>query len=161
MKDLLRKVKYIHTHDQEFKWHHAFLTNVPILYYKKFDYSNYVQHAGIDDFISALAHSIYEMVAVNYMIQAAELLAKIQPDIYSTLNDPSYHRVIVAYSISSSQPIDCSYLWEPQEFCDFLNETLPDLISLDASNYIQINKFSFERSSILSHRTSLHSSELL
>ena len=64
LKDLLHKIKDMQSYDPGYKWHHAFLLNVPIHYFKKLDYSYFEYHVGIESYISVISQNIYKKVVL-------------------------------------------------------------------------------------------------
>jgi hypothetical protein len=127
LKALLHKAKNSSFPDPEFKYHHEFLANVPFDYFKR-TYSVHPEyHNNINSFISQLASSLYYEIAEDSKQLANEILSGLLPSIYSTLTDTSYENAIGKYQESSLQPIDKSYLWDPQEFQVDLLEALPIL----------------------------------
>jgi hypothetical protein len=121
LKDLLYKAKNTSRPDPEFKYHHAYIANAPFDYLKRTKHRHSENLNSINAFISQLAPFLYNEVAEHCKYLADEMLYELLPSIYSTLTDTSYENTIRKYQESSLQPIDKSYLWDPQEFHgDFL-----------------------------------------
>jgi ankyrin repeat protein len=144
LKALLHKAKNSSFPDPEFKYHRAFLANVPFDYFKQINYCHPEHHNSINSFISQLAPVLYYEIAEVSKQLADEMLSGLLPSIYSTLTDTSYKNTIGKYQESLLQPIDKSYLWDPQEFHEYLIEALPTLRIAENSNlppYLKILEF--------------------
>ena len=126
LKALLCDAKNEFPFDPEFKWHHAFLVNVPVRYFKATAYNQTGHHHSIKNFIPALASGIYQEIVVDSQSLADELLAKVQPDIYHKVSSRNYNDIIKEYVESSKEPVDLSYLWDPQLFYEDLLEVILD-----------------------------------
>jgi hypothetical protein len=63
LKALLHKAKNSSFPDPAFKYHHAFIANVPLDYFKRTDYCRPEHHANINSFISLLASNLYYEIA--------------------------------------------------------------------------------------------------
>jgi ankyrin repeat protein len=134
LKALLHKAKDTSFPEPEFKYHRAFLANVPFDYFKKINYCRPELHSSINSFISQLAPVLYYEIAEVSKQLADETLSGLLPSIYSTLTDTSYENTIGKYQESLLQPIDKSYLWDPQQFHEYLIEALPTLRIAENSN---------------------------
>jgi ankyrin repeat protein len=144
LKALLHKAKNSSFPDPEFRYHRAFLANVPFDYFKRTDYCYPEHHHSINSFMSQLAPVLYYEIAADSKQLADETLSGLLPSIYSTLTDTSYENTIGKYQESLLQPIDKSYLWDPQEFHEYLIEALPTLRIAENSNlppYLKILEF--------------------
>jgi ankyrin repeat protein len=136
LKDLLHKSKNSSFPDPAFKYHHAFIANVPFDYFKRTDYCHPEHHANINSFISLLASNLYYEIAEDSKLLADEMLSGLLPSIYSKLAYTSYEKTIEKYQESSLQPIDKSYLWDPQEFHGDVLEALQALSVVENSNFL-------------------------
>jgi ankyrin repeat protein len=136
LKDLLHKSKNSSFPDPAFKYHHAFIANVPFDYFKRTDYCRPEHHANINSFISLLASNLYYEIAKDSKQLADEMLSGLLPSIYSKLTYTSYQKTIEKYQESSLQPIDKSYLWDPQEFHGDVLEALQALSVVENSNFL-------------------------
>jgi hypothetical protein len=130
LKALLHKAKNSSFPDTEFKYHHAFLANVPFDYFKKINYCHPEHHNSINSFIYQLAPILYSEIAEDSKQLADKILSGLLPSIYSTLTDTSYENTIGKYQESLLQPINNNaYLWDPHEFHDDLIEAVKALTS--------------------------------
>jgi hypothetical protein len=131
LKALLHKAKNSSFPDPEFKYHRAFLANVPFDYFKKINYCcRPGHHSNINSFISQLAPVLYYEIAEDSKQLADKILAGLLPSIYSKLTDTSYENTIGQYQESLLQPINNNaYLWDPHEFHDDLIEAVKALTS--------------------------------
>jgi hypothetical protein len=84
LKDLIHKAKDTSFPDPEFKYHHAFLANVPFDYFKKINYCHPEHHNSINSFISQLAPILYSEIAEDSKQLADEMLAGLLPCPQST-----------------------------------------------------------------------------
>jgi hypothetical protein len=146
LKALLRKAKYttFHDSDPEFKYHYAFIETVPFEYFKRTKYCNPDDHVNINSLISKLAPVLYREIAEDSKRLADKILDGLLPSIYSTLTDTSYENTIRKYQESSLQPIDKSYLWDPQQFHSDLLEAFQSLRIVENYNlppYLKILEF--------------------
>jgi ankyrin repeat protein len=140
LKDLIHKAKDTSFPDPEFKYHHAFLANVPFDYFKKINYCHPEHHNSINSFIYQLAPILYSEIAEDSKQMADKILAGLLPSIYSTLTDTSYENTIRKYQESLLQPIDKSYLWAPQQFHSDLLKALQDLSVIEDPNFLPHQK---------------------
>jgi hypothetical protein len=130
LKALLHKAKNSSFPDPAFKYHHAFIANVPFDYFKRTDYCHPEHHSNINSFISQLAPVLYYEISEDSKQLADKILAGLLPSIYSTLTDTSYENTIGKYQESLLQPINNNaYLWDPHEFHDDLIEAVKALTS--------------------------------
>jgi hypothetical protein len=134
LKALLHKTKNSSFPDPAFKYHHAFLANVPFDYFKRTYSVHSEYHNNINSFISQLASSLYYEIAEDSKQLADKMLSRLLPSIYSKINRTSYVNTIRMYQKSLLQPIDKSYLWDPQEFQVDLLEAIQALRIVE--NYI-------------------------
>jgi hypothetical protein len=154
LKDHIHKAKNTSFPDPEFKYHHAFLANVPFDYFKQINYCHPEHHNSINTFISQLAPVLYYKIAEDSKQLAGEILSGLLPSIYSTLTDTSYENTIVKYQESSLKPIDKSYLWDPQQFHGDLLEALQALTIVENHNlrpYLKMLEFLLSDDSPLNH----------
>jgi ankyrin repeat protein len=135
LKALLHKAKNSSFPDPEFKYHRAFLANVPFDYFKRTYYCHPEHHNSINSFISQLAPILYNEIAEDSKQLADKILSGLLPSIYSTLTDTSYENSIGKYQESALQPIDKSYLWDQQEFQVDLLEALQALTIVENPNF--------------------------
>jgi ankyrin repeat protein len=152
LKALLHKAKDTSFPEPEFKYHRAFLANVPFDYFKKINYCRPELHSSINSFISQLAPVLYYEIAEVSKQLADETLSGLLPSIYSTLTDTSYENTIGKYQESLLQPIDKSYLWDPQQFHEYLIEALPTLRIAENSNlppYLKMLGFLADNSALV------------
>jgi hypothetical protein len=143
-KALVRKAKNTSFHDPEFKYHHAFLANVPFDCIQRTIYYHPEYHSNINSFISQLATILYREIAEDSKLLSDKVLAGLLPSIHSTLTDWTYESTIREYQKSLLQPIDKSYLWDPQLFYDDLLEACQALSIVENSNlppYLKILEF--------------------
>jgi ankyrin repeat protein len=143
LKALLHKAKNTSFPDLDFKYHHAFIANAPFQYFKRINYSH-EHHKNINSFISELAPALYSEIAEDSKQLADKILAGLLPSIYSKLTDTSYEIAIRKYQESLLQPIDKSYLWDPQQLHSDLIEALQALSIVENFNlrpYIKIIEF--------------------
>jgi ankyrin repeat protein len=139
LKALFYKVKNTSFHDPDFKYHHAFLQNVPVHYFKRTTQYHFKHHKNINSFIIRLASTLYYEID-----NADEILSGLLPSIYSELSDKSYENVIRKYQESLLEPIDKYYLWDPQQFNSNLLSALQALRDVENSNlspYVKILGF--------------------
>jgi hypothetical protein len=140
LKDLLRKAKNSSFPDPEFKYHHAFIANAPFRFIKNCNF-HHEYHFSINTFISQLASALYYEIAEDSKYLAVEMLSGLLPPIYPKLTDTSYKNTIIAYQESSLQPIDKSYLWDPQQFHGDLLQALKALRTVENFNVPPYLKF--------------------
>ena len=146
---LLRKAKNIFCNDPEYKYHHAFLANVPFHYFKNAQFVSFNYFDDISSYVSHLASALYRAIADDSKSQARELLAGILPSNCPSLPDPdsTYMNSISEYQERLLQPIDNSYLWDPQLLFDDLLAAL----NIEDSNfapYLAVLRFLSEDSSL-------------
>jgi hypothetical protein len=144
LKDLLYKAKNTSFPDPEFKYHHAFIANVPFEYLKRTRHRHSENLNSINSFISQLAPSLYNEIAEDSKQLADKILAGLLPSIFITLTDTSYENTIGKYRESLLQPNDKSYLWDPQEFHGDIFEALQALRIVENYNlppYLKITEF--------------------
>jgi ankyrin repeat protein len=134
-KALLRKAKNISFDDPEFKYHHAFIVNVPFLYFKRIDLFNPKHFSNICSYISRLAPILYYGIAENSKQMADKILAEILPSQTDIdITGITYEKIISEFQGSLLQPIDNSYLWDPQQFHSDLLEAVQILIKIENPN---------------------------
>jgi hypothetical protein len=146
LKALLRKAKSTSFPDPEFKYHHAFLTNAPFYCFKRINFRLPEYHNNIYSFLSHLAPEIYLEISED----ANQLLAALLPSVHSALTDgtdntyATYIKTIGAYQESLLQPIDNTYLWDPELLHGDLLEALQKLSFVEDPNfppYLKIIEF--------------------
>jgi ankyrin repeat protein len=131
-KALLRKAKNISFDDPEFKYHHAFIVNVPFHYFKKTIYCHPEHYNDICSYISKLAPILYYEIAENSKQLADKILAEILPSQTDMdITEIAYEKIISEFQGSLLQPIDNSYLWDPQQFHTDLLEAVQTFIAYE------------------------------
>lgn len=115
LKALLYKVKELSRFAPEFKYHHAFLTSVPIHYYKTTYFFSHECFSDIESYIARIASTLYRAISDVSQEEARKILAGILPSHYSTITPTSYENTIQEFESSLQQPIDNNpYFWDPQ-----------------------------------------------
>jgi hypothetical protein len=157
-KALLRKAKNISFDDPEFKYHHAFIVNAPFHYFKRMNLFHPEHHNDICSYISKLSPILYNEIAEESKQLADKILAEILPSHYSSkadvdITEKTYGNTISEYQESLLQPIDYSYLWDPQQFHSDLLEAVQTFIGVENLHlpyYTMIIEF-VSKDSTLSH----------
>jgi ankyrin repeat protein len=135
LKALLRKAKNISFDEPEFKYHHAFIVNVPFHYFKKTIYCHPKHYNDICSYISKLASILYYEIAENSKQLADKILAEVLPSKTDIdIAEITYKKIISEYQGSLLQPIDNSYLWDSQQFHSDLLEAVQILIKIENPN---------------------------
>jgi hypothetical protein len=107
LKALLRKAKNISFDSPEFKYHHAFIVNVPFHYFKKTIYCHPEHYNDICSYISKLASILYYEIAEESKQLADKIIAEVLPSKTDVdITEKSYGNTIGEYQKSLLQPID-------------------------------------------------------
>jgi hypothetical protein len=136
---LLRKAKNISFDTPEFKYHHAFIVNLPFHYFKRIHLFYPEYYNDICSYISKLAPFLYYEIAEESKQLAEKILAEVLPSHYLSkadmdITEKTYEKTISEYQGSLLQPIDNSYLWDPQQFHSDLLEAVQTLINVENPN---------------------------
>ena len=143
-KALLHKAKTLVCYDPEYKYHHAFVANVPFIYLKSTHFPPPESYSDISSYISQLGPTLYRAIAEHSQAQADKILAGVLPSLYSNLTCTTYENTIREYQKSNLQPIDNSYLWDPQLLSGDILAALQDPINVEDTHlapYLKILRF--------------------
>jgi len=143
-KALLYKAKTLVCYDPEYKYHHAFVANVPFIYLKSTHFPPPESYSDISSYISQLGPTLYRAIAEHSQAQADKILAGVLPSLYSNLTCTTYENTIREYQKSNLQPIDNSYLWDPQLLSGDILAALQNLINVADTHlapYLKILRF--------------------